>query len=857
MADTPPLTPTRVAQLQALFEAVLDYPPAEREALLVDRVPDDAALRAEVFALISAHEREESAFRSPLFPSLLIDAATSADRWVGARVGAYEVVRLVGVGGMGAVYEAARADDQYKKKVAVKFLHRHVDSAPALARFRAERQILANLNHSNIAALVDGGVTTDGQPYFIMEYVDGRPITQWCDEQRLSVRQRLDLFVQVCAAVQSAHQSLVVHRDLKPGNILVTGEGRVKLLDFGIARLLTPEGDTDQLPVTISGNRSFTPDYAAPEQLLGLPVDTRADVYALGVVLFELLAGHRPFDLQEKSLAEVERIVCEADPPKVSASIDESRAGFLAERTAARARAKIQGDLDAIVSMAIRKEPERRYGSADLMARDVQRHIDGHPVSARPESVGYRIRKFVGRRRLETAAVSLAVIFLVGGLIATISQARRAEAQTRRAEAQSQRAEQVTSFVTTMLGAADPASLGKDVTVREILDSAAAHADTLSRNPSLEAEIRDVIGGTYMGLGEFESANKQFLRALDAHSRRAPGGDHEAAIALTRQSYALEYLGEYSAADSVLSKAAVLLRQFPYKDRLERAGFLDQRARIIARLGRNREAEPLFQEALDMTKSAAPRRDSILSHAYVQLGFVESELGKFAQAEALYEQGIAAARRAYGNEHSELAAMLSPYATVLERAGKIAKADSTYQEVLAIRRKLLGPEHPEYAWTMFNYADFLMTQKRYPEAIDWSRRVLKLRGKTLPETHPAIATAMGVLGRSLGPMDSLDAAEKYLREALALRKRYMPEGHWLVASSESVLGAHFTLAHRYKEAEDLLLPAERKLVNIRGEDAPVVGDARARIVALYTAWGKPDLAARWQAKITTLPPGAP
>ncbi len=842
MTDNP-LTPTRLEKLQALFEETLDQAPEDRVAFLQSHVPDDADLRAEVLALIEAHGRDETEFKSPVSASALMEAATGKDRWAGKRVGAYRVVRLVGVGGMGAVYEAARDDEQFTKRVAVKFLHRHVGSESALDRFRAERQILANLNHPNIAALIDGGVTDDGQPYIIMEYVDGKPVTQWCDEQRLPVDERLALFLQVCAAVQSAHRSLVVHRDLKPANILVTGEGRVKLLDFGIARLMTVEGDPDHRAPTLSGSRSFTPEYAAPEQIRGLSVDTRADVYALGVVLFEMLAGHRPFDLREKSMAEIERVVLGDEAPRPSASIDSERAVLLGERSPSRAHARVAGDLDAIVSTALRKEPERRYGSADLMARDLQHYLDGLPVSARPDGMGYRMRKLIRRRKLETAAVTLAAVSLIGGFVAASIQARRAEAESRRAS-------QVTNFVTTMLGSADPASLGRDVTVREVLDSAAARADTLSANPALEAEIRSVIGSTYMALGEFEAGSAQFDRALAAHQRRVPAGDYATAMTLMKKSHALEYLADYAAADSVLEVASSLIQRHPHPDPLERAAFLDQRGRILARLGRNEESERVHQEALDITLRAAPGRDSLLAYAYVNLGFAKSELGKAAEAEALYEFAIRAGRRAYGPGHPELAAMLSPYASVLDRAGKTAAAESTYLEVLEIRRKLLGEEHPEYAWTMFNYADFLMSHKRFPEAAKWSREVLKLRGKSLPETHLAISTAMGVLGRSLGPMDSLDAAEGYLRESLELRRKTLPPGHWALASSESILGAHYTLARRFDEAEALLVPAEKKLVEARGEDAPVVKDARTRIVALYTAWGKPAEAARWQDRIT-------
>ena len=845
-----PLTPKRLEQLQALFELALARPAPERAALLAAEAPDDPAVQAEVLALVRAHERDDAALKSPVSASTLAEATLGAERRVGTRVGAYQVVRLVGVGGMGAVYEAARADDQYHKRVAIKFLDRPAASAEAIRRFRAERQILATLSHPGIAALLDGGVSDDGQPYFVMEYVDGAPITQWSDERHLPIRERLALFQQVAAAVGSAHQSLVVHRDLKPGNIFVAGDGQVKLLDFGIAKLLRADDYADQFPATRPEHRSFTPEYAAPEQVRGLAVGTAADVYALGVVLFELLAGRRPFDLQGKLLAEIERVVCEQAPPRPSTLIDAERASLLGERSASRARAGLAGDLDAIVAVALRKEPERRYGSVDLLARDVEQHLAGHPVSARPDTLGYRVRKLVRRRKLETGAFAFAAISVATGFAGVTIQANHAEEQRLRAE-------QVTGVLSTMLGAADPASLGRDVTVREVLDSAAARADTLRGLPALEAEVRTIIGNTYMSLGEFEAAETQFRRAVAAQRARAPSGDHATALALTRQSHALEYIGEYAAADSVLRVATEILRRHPYRKPLDQAAFLDQRARILSRLGLNAEAEPVFQEALDLTRRYAGGSDSLLAYAYVNLGYVKSELGQLAASESLYVAAVAAARRAYGDEHPELAAILSPYATVVDRAGKPAAADSTFRLVLAMRRKLLGPEHPEYAWTMFNYADLMLSHGRYPEAARWARQVLALRGRTLPESHLAVSTSMSVLGRALGAMDSLAEGERWLRESLDLRRRTLPEGHWIIASSESILGAHLARRGRFAQAESLLVPAERKLVEIRGEEAPVVKDARTRLVDLYEAWGKPAEAARWRSRIAVVTPPAP
>lgn len=836
-----PLTPLRLAELQALFEDALEQPSAERTAFLEQRVPHDTALRAEVVALLLAHQRAEGVFQSPLTNAALAEAGGAMDRRIGSRVGAYRIVGLIGVGGMGAVYEAVRADDQFHKRAAVKFLHRSAAGPDAVRRFKAERQILATLNHPNIAALLDGGVGEDGQPYLIMEYIDGQPITRWCDERHLPVAQRLALVQQVCAAVQSAHQSLVVHRDLKPGNILVTADGRVKLLDFGIARLLSPEGG-GPLPATLADHRSFTPDYAAPEQVRGLPVGTTADVYALGVVLFELLTGRRPFDLQSASMAEIERIVQEVEPPRPSTVVDLARARQLGDRGMARTRNQIAGDLDAIVGMALRKEPDRRYGSADLLALDLQRHLDGHPVFARPDGFGYRIRKLIQRRRLESAAVGVAVASLVAGLVVAVGQARRAEAQGRRAE-------QVTSFLTTMLGAADPASLGRDVTVREVLDSAARRADALRDEPPLEAEVRVVIGNTYLALGEFEASEAQFSRELDAHRRRAPAGDYATALAFMRQSHALEYQGRLEEADSVLHLAGELFARHRHTDPLEEVAFADQRGRILSRLGRYAEALPLFQRALDITQRYAAGNDSLLPTAFANLGHVHSELGRPVIAESLYAAAVSSVRRAYGPEHPFVADLLSPYATALERAGKVAESNSTLREVLRLRHKLLGPEHPEYAWTMFNYADAMVRAGRYAEGAEWARKVLALRGRTLPETHAAVATAMGVLGRALGPMDSLAEGERWLRESLALRQRTLPAGHWALASSESMIGGHLVLARRFTEAEALLLSAEQKLVASRGEAAPVVKDARLRLVALYEAWEKPEAAVLWRGKI--------
>ncbi len=840
MSSDSPLTPARLQVIKDHFERAVDLPVDQRAALLDTLRTRDAELADEVQSLLEAHDRTGLDPGSPVADALRLAATEAVDPWSGTRVGVYQVVRRIGVGGMGSVYEAARADEAYQKRVAIKFLHRYTDDDAIRRRFRSERQILANLNHPNIASLLDGGVTSDGQPYIVMEYVEGEPITRWADQRGLSVRERLLLFLQVCRAVQYAHQSLVVHRDLKPGNILVSAEGQVKLLDFGIAKLLAADESSDLPTLTVADARAYTPDYASPEQVLGHPVGTRSDVYALGVVLFELLTGRRPFDLRGKGAVEIERLVSETAPSKPSTVLVESRAQTLGERSSRRARARLEGDLDAIVLTALRKEPERRYGSVEVLAGDIGHYLDGLPVTARPDSFGYRLRKLVRRHRAEAAAFGLAVLFLVVGLITTALKAREAERERALVT-------EVKGFLTTMLVAANPASLGRDVTMRAVLDSAAVRADTLRQRPELEAEIRGIIGGTYLGLGEFTAAERQFSDALAARQRVVPSQPRETALAMVQVAAALELQGRIGEADSV-HRVALALYPLDRDEGLAAANYADSRGRILMRLGKADEALPLMARALELYQRYAPGNDSVHAYAYANLGVVHGELGYDARAESLLVIAVETARRAHGEVHPLVASILSPLASMRERTAPFELADSTFRATIEMRRQLLGTEHPEYAWTLYTYADFLLRAGRYPDAARLAREVVALRHRSLGDAHPMVAASMTVLGRALDRLDSLAVGERWLRESLALRKTHLPENHWLIASTESMLGEHMTRVGRYADAEERLLASERRLVDLRGETAPIVVDARARLVDLYQAWGKPDLAAEWQAK---------
>jgi serine/threonine protein kinase len=410
---------TRWHQIETIFNDAADIPPAERSAFLEKACRGDVELMKEVESLIAASEKSNGFMSGAIRSAAESMISTTTSPVEGERLGSYCIVREIGRGGMGAVYLAVRADDQYEKQVAIKLVKRGMDTERVLARFRSERQILASLDHPNIARLLDGGTTADGRPFLVMEYIQGEPITTYCNSRDLSIRQRCELFRQVCSAVQFAHQKLVVHRDIKPGNILVTEDGTPKLLDFGIAKLLDTRSTQQQ---TIGAHQLLTPDYASPEQVQGEPITTATDVYLLGGVLYELLTARCPHVFKTDSVYEIERVICKTDVDRPSTVVQ------------GRLRRELSGDLDNILLTALRKEPDRRYRSVDQFSDDLRRYLTGLPVSARPDTIGYRTGKFIRRNALAVAAASLLAIAITSGVISTLYQARRTEEQRQQAE---------------------------------------------------------------------------------------------------------------------------------------------------------------------------------------------------------------------------------------------------------------------------------------------------------------------------------------------------------------------------------------------------------------------------------------
>jgi serine/threonine-protein kinase len=830
-------------RVRALFDLVMDQPEGERAAFLASASGWEPGVKRQVEQLIGLTDEGDAL----LEPDRIITTPPSrpdGSALIGQRLGTYRVLRLIGRGGMGAVYEAVRDDDQYQKRVAIKVAERGLDSGLTAARFRRERQILASLEHPNIATLLDGGVTADGRPFLVMEYIDGEPITTWCDEHALPVARRVAVFIQVCGAVQHAHRNLIIHRDLKPGNILVTADGSAKLLDFGIARLLDNDTrDGAPMPATRDNSRAYTPEYASPEQIRGDVLTTATDIYSLGGVLYELLAGRRAHAPPSRAPAAIERAVLHDQVTAPSTVVSDQSAVRRAEPSAGRLRTRLHGELDNIVLMAMRREPERRYASAKALGDDLQNYLASRPVQAQGDSLSYRIRKFSQRNPIAVAAMALVVVAASIGATTTAAQARAARMQQTRAAA-------VGGFLQQLLRSVQPEIGRRDAQVSDVLDAAARRVQhDLAAQPAVQAELEGVIGQSYQGLGRYDAAEQHLKTALQLRRAVDGSGSTSAAVGLTQLGELYMAAGILDSAEMVLSQALALQhREARNPDSLYAAIVSDMGSAAHER-GRPADAERLHRQALAIQRRVLGDHSDVTAMTLNSVAVAVGEQGHYAAAESLSRASLAILRANHPDANATVADVLDGLASELDFEGNVIAADSAYRATLALRRRLLGAEHPDYVSTLFNYSMFIFDQKRYREAADYSREILALRGRTVPESHPAIAAALQTLGRSLDQLGDRAGGERALQESLALRRKYVGPDSWTAASSEGVLGEHYTFLKEYPRAERTLLHAQAEFVKALGEANPRTQVNTRRLVALYTAWGRPEQAAAYQAKL--------
>jgi eukaryotic-like serine/threonine-protein kinase len=831
------------AKVKEIFNAALELPDADREVFVQSNCGADETLFFEVKSLLEAERDAKEFIEAPAFSALnqLMSDTQNPSR-VGQIIGAYKLEREIGRGGMGAVYLGSRADAQFKKQVAVKLIKRGLDTDEIIRRFRHERQILATLDHPNITRLIDGGATEDGSPYLVMDYVEGKPLTKYSDERQLSIEERLRLFLQICAAVQYAHQNLIIHRDLKPSNILVTNEGIPKLLDFGIAKLLTAGNGGLTLEKSLTATQAMTPEYASPEQITGKPVTTASDIYSLGVVLYELLTGHRPIRLTSRSQEELSRIITDTSPQKPSSILQEEEKRRKGEEERKNKTAKIssspllpfsssqlRGDLDNIVLMAMRKEPARRYSSAEQFAGDIKRYLSGLPVIAREDSFSYRASKFVQRNKAGVVAVSGIALSLIGGIIATLRQSRIAARERDAALAEAEKAERINRFLQKMLASADPRRQGKDVKVAEILELAAESMERdFADEPEIIADLQTTIGLTFLSQGKLDLAERHLRLALETRLKLFGREHYETAISFYNYGQLMEDVGDASAAENCFRQAIKTLRRLPGNNHLEISNVLHNLAHVAVLQGKNAEAVQILSEVLEIRRALLNENHPKVAETLAELGNTFTVLGDTEAAERLQRQALAVMRQHYGDEHPDTALILvNLFAAIQHR--KPAEAELLIDEALRIRRKTLGDTHLDVAWTLYHLSFMKINRGEAVEAERLTREVLNLRGTTLTDENLLVSNVLLILGRSLMAQNRLTEAETTLRECLALRQKNLSPEHWVLATTSGFLGECLMLLNQRETGAKLLLESYTSLREKLGENHMQTQMAAARV----------------------------
>jgi serine/threonine protein kinase/tetratricopeptide (TPR) repeat protein len=843
------MTDSGKRSLEQIVSEAQTLPPEERLRFIREACASDAAAFDTVLSeLRSRHEWFDAVEQ---VSSGTFDLGPDP---AGQLIGPYRVVRLLGAGGMGTVFQAERADDQFRQQVAIKLVRHGLLSRGVRNRLRQERQILASLDHPNIARLYDGGSTAEGVPYIVMEYVDGERIDTYCDRERLTIEQRLQLFITVCSAVHRAHQNLIVHRDLKPSNILVTAEGQPKLLDFGIAKLLDDRDMMHTLAVTQADVRIMTPDHASPEQIRGDLISTASDIYVLGVLLYELLSGYRPFVIKGNRLAELERAICEDMPPSLVAAVesagDTPGAGIaeIAQQrstTVSKLKRRLRGDLNNIVMMAMRKEPSRRYSSVQQFVADIENFLADMPVLARADAWTYRSGKFVQRHFLVVALSLAFVALLIGFSATTLVQSKRiaherdvATAERARAQEERARAEAVSTFLVDSFRLADPSqSRGKQITALEILQTGAERISRELRNqPALQATLLDTIGTVYLGLDQAEDAKPLIEQGL-AIRRKLSDDSLDVARSLYSLNRVYELQGDWTTSEALARESLALNEKLTGATSLETAGSLCALGYVLKSKGELENAELNFSRCLEIRTRILGKQDQRLAAPLDNLAQIAQQRDDHARAENLLRQALAIVQENLGEDHPQYIHYLRHLAEVLQDRGNFREAEELYRRSLDLYRQVLGPDHADTIDAMSSFGNFLIQTGRLDEAQTLLQSVLAADRRLRPQ-HTYVGNDLENLGRVAFRKHQYAEAGNYFREALTIYNATLAPDSGFIATAWTLLGWSLLEQQRMAEAEAALAKAiESWQVQYSKTTSPGFAMARAVMAQVWALRG--------------------
>jgi eukaryotic-like serine/threonine-protein kinase len=892
-------TPAR-ERIESLFESALELDDAQRAEFVAAACGGDAAMRDAVMALLAAHARAEGVLEGD--PQALMERSRLPQR-----LGPYRVLREVGRGGMGIVYDAERDDGQFRRRVAIKIIHSADDELQR--RVLAERQILAALDHPHIARLLDGGVADDGRPYLVMEYVEGMPVDVYCDRMRLGVTERLRLFVTVARTVDFAHRNLIVHRDLKPSNVMVTPDGTVKLLDFGVAKLLNRSLGGESVAAT-RDRAALTPEYASPEQIQGGALTTTTDVYSLGVMLYELLCGRRPFAHLEHDMAAFMGAVChdDIDRPSVRALREETLAregttlvpvqvAHARDTTPQRLARRLRGDCDAIVAAALRAEPPRRYASAEALAQDIERHLAERPVRAYQGSRAYRFGKLIRRHRAQFTAILLGAAALLVGTSVAVWQATAAHVERMRAEAALAQSEQVTEFLIDLFESGDPAqSVSSGITARDLVRRGTARIDGLADQPLLQARMLGVLGRIHESLGSYDEGQRLTARALDLRRSRGLAQEPETAELIMQLGVFQRRRDEFDSAQASFTLAREILQQAPGAPHPALSRVMQQLASIAIYRGDLFEAERRAAEAVDLLRRQHGESDRATVTALRYLGAVQWRLGRYADAEQNIRRAIELRPSASGSTREEGFNDRLQLAALLNTMRRLDEAERIFTEAYREMRADIPEDINFMVWSLGGRANIAEARGDLVRALELRRQLVTLRQSTLGDGHPSVATGKAHIAYTLaklgefedaeGLMDEArrvvldvygehstawsgllaeyaqlriaqqryDDAESYLQQALSIQRERSLQTTGPYVERLIMLADVQTALRRFARAEELLNEALERSSAMVAPGAALIRQVHEAFERLYAAWDRPADAARHRRSAETTHP---